>query len=181
MALIPLYHVVPSYYEYDTTLYPTSPLIAGMFVGLNATSGLAKIASGAANSNTGDAIGIAGDSVGSTTGYTPYAADLVISGTGATRSTQNRVSDYFNEASGSGKITVYHSGGEFLTDQYTGQDFVPGKLLYCTAAGLATALSGTQTVGRIVSGPSAYPSGVPGTDIAGSITLGTYLRFVLTL
>ena len=180
MALIPLYHVVPSYYDIDATTLAavgTTPIKMGMFIGLDATSGGAIIADGTTAAKY--AMGIAGDSVGTSSDYTPYAADLVISSGGATRRTQNRISDYFNHSAGSGKLTVYHSGGEFLTDQYTGS-FTPGCIVYCNASGLA-ANSGTQIVGRCVVAPTAYPSGVPGTDVAGSITLGTYLRVKLSI
>lgn len=179
MALIPVYHVVPSYYDVDPTTLAaigTTPIKMGMFIGLDATSGGAIIADG--TNSAKKAIGIAGDSAGTTNDYTPYAADLVISGSGATRRTQNRISDYFNHTAGSNKLTVYHSGGEFLTDQYTGAGFTPGCIVYCNSGGLA-ASSGTQKAGRCVSAPAAYPSGVPGTDVAGSISLGTYLRFHL--
>jgi len=33
--------------------------------------------------------------------------------------------------------------------------------------------------GVCVTVPGAYPSGVPGTDVSGSITLGNYIEFIL--
>lgn len=184
MALIPIYHVVPSYYSVDPAYDAvTNPIKQGMFVSLTSTGYVQKA------HNRTDAIGIAGDSLATDQGYSPYAADLVVSSTGATRSTSNRVSDFFDETKGSGKMTVYHSGGEFLTDQYAaGQSWTIGGTLYVGTGASSNKglLSSDNTnsatvVGRLITGPDDYPSGVPGTDVAGSITLGTYVRFKLSL
>tara|TARA_B100000614_G_scaffold262909_1_gene300792 strand:+ start:260887 stop:261414 length:528 start_codon:yes stop_codon:yes gene_type:complete len=175
MALIPVYHVVPSYYpvdpDYDAV---NSPIIMGMFVTLQSNGYVAK-------ANATNAIGIAGDSIATDSGYTPYAADIVISGNGATRSTSNRVSDFFDETRGSGKLTVYHSGGEFWTDQYESSIAAdPPAAVYSSANALLDD-SGSVSVGRLIEGPTDYPSGVPGTDTQGSISLGQYIRFKLSL
>ena len=185
MALIPIYHVVPSYYDVDPNYDAvTNPIKMGMFVSLNSSTGYVQIAQ-----NRTDAIGIAGDSLASDQGYTPFAADLIVSGTGATRSTSNRVSDFFDETKGSGKLTVYHSGGEFLTDQYVdGQSWTVGGSVYVgTGASSnkgklsADSTNSATAVGRLITGPGDYPSGVPGTDVSGSISLGIYVRFKLSL
>ena len=178
MALIPVYHVVPSFYPVDPDHNAvTSPIYMGHFVTLNSSGYVAK----ATHTN---AIGIAGDTIASDAGYTPYAADIVISSAGHTRSTSNRISDYFDETRGSGKMTVYHSGGEFWTDQYELLDYVPGDKAYCSTTGkltTSTVSDSTIQVGRIISGPQDYPSGVPGTDVSGSMALGSYVRFKLSL
>ena len=175
MALIPVYHVVPSYYPVDPAYDAVnSPIIMGMFVTIDSNGYVAK-------ASTTNAIGVAGDSIATDQGYTPFAADIVISGGGATRSTSNRVSDFFDETRGSGKLTVYHSGGEFWSDQYEGNlNVLPAADVYVSANALLTE-SGSVVVGRLIEGPTDYPSGVPGTDVQGSITLGSYVRFKLDL
>lgn len=180
MALIPVYHVVPSYYSVDPDHDAVAnPILMGQFVALNSSGYVAK----ATHTN---AIGIAGDTIATDSGYTPYAADIIISGGGAVRSTSNRVSDYFDETRGSGKLTVYHSGGEFLTDQWAHPDagWVPGAKAYSSTLGLITTdtvSASTIQVGRVIHGPEDYPSGVPGTDTSGSMALGQYVQFKLTL
>ena len=181
MALIPIYHVVPSYYAMDPDQDTvTTPIIMGDFVTLNASQYVAV----AVDDN---AIGIAGDSAAADGGHTPYAADIIISGGGAVRSTSNRVSDFFDETRGSGKMTVYHSGGEFLTDRYAANpagSWQPGHLCYSSATGQLTpdaVDANSVPVGKIIHGPEDYPSGVPGVDIQGSMSLGQYARFKLDL
>jgi len=183
MALIEIYHVIASNYNVDPAHdAATNPILEGQFVGLNSGGFVTQTTTG--NVITQLPHGLAGDTIASDSGATPYAADIVIGSGGATRSTSNRVSDFFNETQGSGKMTVYHGGGEFFTDQYaTGQTWTPGGDCYVDTSGLLTmtdAGSG-RVVGRVVEGPSEYPSGVPGTDVEGSITLGEFVRFVLTL
>lgn len=148
-------------------------------------------------------VGIAGDSRSSgTTSYTPESgsslnqADTFVKGTDndgalimgaygdAVRYTQNRVADNYNEVLASGKMTVYHSGGEFWTDQYEVTQtsiatvFTPGFAVYASQVaaagnrGLFTDQIGTvatnagepgHCVGLALTSPTAYPSGVPGT------------------
>jgi len=179
MALIEIYHVTASYYDVSPSHDAVAnPIIEGEFVTLDANGFVTQTA---VNTTT---MGLAGDTLATDSGYTPYAADIVISGSGATRSTSSRVSDFFDETTGSSKMTVYHGGGEFYTDRYaTGQTWTPGAIAFCTAAGLVTTTDAgsDRPIGRVVEGPSAYPSGVPGTDVEGSISLGSYVRFVLTL
>ena len=137
------------------------------------------------------------DSRSNTTAGTAYAADLIIGAyplsppVGRTRSTQNRVSDMFDETLSSGKVTVYFGGGEFFTDQFetvnggSPIDYNPGDDLFLSANGILTNVGTTGTnarVGLLVENPKAYPSGVPGTDTAdGSLSLGTYLHFVMNI
>jgi hypothetical protein len=181
MALIPVYHVVPSFYAMDPAQDTVNnPIIMGDFVTLNISQYVAV----AVDDN---AIGIAGDSAAADGGHSPYAADIIVSGGGAVRSTSNRVSDFFDETRGSGKMTVYHSGGEFLTDRWEltpAAQWLPGHLAYSSATGQITpdaVDANSISVGKIIHGPEDYPSGVPGIDIQGSISLGQYVRFKLDL
>lgn len=78
-------------------------------------------------------------------------------------------------------MTVYRSGGRFLTDQYEpAVAYVTGGLLYSDNAGLVTSAAGNAVVAAICAAtPGAYPSGVPGTDVSGSMSLGTYIDILL--
>lgn len=176
MALIEVQHVVADMYAVDSTTNPG--IIEGRVVALNADSEAVLC------DTSSRPIGLAGDSSDTSTGQTEYAADLVLSPNGATRSTSNRVSDFFNESLGSGKITVYNSGGRFLTDQYnTSDSFTPGDALFSDANGrLTTVDTGSQVqVAVCIAPPRDYPSGVPGTDIDGSITLGSFMPVILSI
>ncbi len=178
MALIEEYHVVADMYPVNPDTNPS--IIEGMHIMLD-VDGFAVTATGGTATYS---IGIAGDSTTEATGdsnNTPFQDSLVINAQGATRRTENRVSDMFNETLASSKITVYQGGGKFHTDQYVTTDtFVTGDPLYVSAAGLltVTAATNTQVVGICTNVPRQYPSGVPGTDTAdGSISLGFYVTF----
>lgn len=195
MALIEEYHVVADMYEVDPETNPD--IIEGDVVTLN-SAGNAVLAS-----NTGVAVGLAGDSSETSSGHTPFAADLVIGahskgvfGAGGlpvakTQSTSNRVSDFFNETKASGKITVYNGGGKFNTDRFETEDggspvtYSVGDLVYSSANGLLINDSNggaAPLVGKVVRVPFDYPSGVPGTDTTdGSLSLGSFLTLVLSL
>lgn len=110
------------------------------------------------------------------------------------RFTQNRIADNYNEVFSSGKMTVYHSGGEFWTDQFQAidggnvQTYTAGSWVFQSAqvAGKLTArnpftvaatdagLYGVMKnrVGLVLRagtdahgrGSIDYPTGVPGTD-----------------
>ncbi|MFQ5493739.1 MAG: hypothetical protein ACE5DX_06305, partial [Candidatus Dojkabacteria bacterium] len=175
-------------------------------------------------------IGIAGDTRSTgTTSFTPESGSalsrnpktsltgaLVTGAFGAQQVfTQNRVADQFNEVLASGKMTVYHGGGEFWTDQYelvhangtTVATYTPGTWLYVgastettgTADGEFASVGGRFTdsstggvnylVGATLAAPTAYPSGVPGTDTAfsalpeggNSLSWGTFLHVLLKI
>lgn len=179
MALIEVHHVVASQVPVDPAQDTVSnPIIEGRFVGLE-TSGYADPSPAITS-----VFGLAGDSAAADSGYTPYAADLVVNSRGATRSTSNRVSDMFDETLASGYVTVYHSGGEFWTDQIVSANpFAPGAPVYTNTSGQLTTVDGgsARQVGVCMTGIEDYPSGVPGTDVQGSITLGSFVRFVLTI
>lgn len=188
MALIEEYHVTADMYPVDPNNNPN--ITEGQVVTLNADGNVVLRTAG-----VGWVLGIAGDSTAQETEAgelnTAYAADLVVSGSGATRRTENRVSDVFNETLSSSKITVYNNGGKFHTDQYellhenglgTVSYFV-GAALHASANGKLTAdttLAANPEVGRVVVDVREYPSGVPGTDAPdGNLSLGSYLTFHL--
>ena len=186
MALIVSYHTI-------ATQLPTvsTTIVEGMGVKFSAVSGAeSKVALADATTFT---FGIAGDSSVSTGPNKPYGASVVVNGAGGTRGTSNRVSDFFNETVGSGKITVYTGIGEFYTDQYnTAGSYTPGAPLYTATTGKLTNTNATgNQIGFVMDGPRAYPSGVPGVDdggvagntaaVNGSLSLGTYLRFYMNI
>lgn len=181
MALIEVQHLIATSFPVDPDHdVVANPIIEGQFVALDANGFVTE-----ANVTT-RAVGLAGDTIAADGGYKPYAADIVVNSAGAVRSTSNRVSDMYNETLGSGKMTVYISGGEFLTDQFAASPsdpWTPGANAYCTSGGLVSPDNpgGGRVVGTILSGPAAVESGVPGTDIRGSITLGNFVRIKLGL
>ena len=179
MALIEIYHIVADYYDVDPDWTAADAIIEGQWVALETVSSVvyAKRADG----TTETVIGVAGDTMSTATAGTPYAAQVLVNPAGATRWTQNRVSDYFNETLASGKITVYTAGGKFATDQYAAVTFAAGERLYVDASGDLTNVDAGngQIVGTCVAPIAAYPSGVPGTDIDGSMTLGNFVTFTL--
>lgn len=110
--------------------------------------------------------GIAGDTKSTTASYMP----------GVAAGWQNRVSDYYDETKASAKMTVYHSGGEFATDQYATNvaSSVPYAALYAKAGVLDTSGEGggsAYVVARLTQAAAYYPSGVPGVDINGDMYL----------
>tara|TARA_Y100000310_G_scaffold120291_1_gene119020 strand:- start:694 stop:1266 length:573 start_codon:yes stop_codon:yes gene_type:complete len=187
MALIPVQHVVADMYNVDPDF--TADTIMGMAVRLIESG--SNVFVGRLTAGTQLIFGIAGDTQSDTTAGTPYAADLVVGShrpddTAKTRSTENRVSDFFNETLASGKMTVYTGGGRFLTDQYDATDtyVIGGSVGVVGASGLWADDGGhansTNNPCVCVAQPAAQPSGVPGTDTSdGSLSLGTYIELVL--
>ena len=180
MALIPVQHVVAMNIPVDPDWdFATDGTIeAGEFVDVDA-NGFVQAVVVAGNRP----IGLAGDNLMNAGGGTPYSADLVIGANGSgTRNTENRVSDAFNETLSSGKMTVYSGGGVFQSDQFADLNYAPGQLLYAAAGGAITNVAGAGIVaGVCIVAPTAYPSGVPGTDVSGSISLGNYIKVMLTI
>lgn len=187
MALIEVFHTI-------ATQLPTSAtdIVEGMGVKLSGgTTSEATVVR--VNGASDTCFGIAADSAKTTGPNKPYGASLVVNGLGTTRATQNRVSDFFNETVGSGKMTVYTGIGEFYTDQYeSGGSYQGGTPLFVSANGKLTSSDGNgNCVGIAIDGPRAYPSGVPGVDDAGvtgvtaavngSLSLGTFLRFYMNI
>jgi hypothetical protein len=103
---------------------------------------------------------------------------------------QNRVSDYYDETKASGAMTVYHSGGEFASDQFVAgvASLNPGAPLYAVSGMLSNVdTQSSGIVGRVTEPVGLLPSGVPGVDINGDIALGseaandTYVQFKLVI
>ena len=108
--------------------------------------------------------GIAGDTKSTSTSYMP----------GVASGWQNRVSDYFDETKASAKITVYHSGGEFATDQFASNvaSAVIMAPLYAYDGVLDTNTGQSAVVvAYLVKAAGTYPSGVPGVDLNGDQAL----------
>lgn len=199
MALIEIFHVVASQFAIDATNATDIP--QGSPVSLDANSQVALTGAAAV------IIGIAGDSRSQgTTGYTPESgavntnAEPPTDGSGAlvlgaygdaNRYTQNRVADNFNEVLASGKMTVYHGGGEFWTDQYLTTDtFTPMATL--ASDGADWSVTGANPGAVVITAPTGYPSGVPGTgpnavgfqalpEGGNSLSWGTFLHMKLTV
>ena len=130
------------------------------------------------------------------TWYTPYGiagdtkSTTASSMPGVAAGWQNRASDYYDETKASGKMTVYHSGGEFATDMFqsnVGSAAILSSLgaqagYLCLAAVMTTPIE----VARLTQASGYYPSGVPGTNINGDQALSgentnTYIEFKLTI
>lgn len=182
MALIEKFHIVADHFAVHTG----EEIIEGMIVKLN-SAGEVVIASGASGEI---AIGIAGDTKSiSVSGLpTTNAARLGVGGTSS--SFVNRVSDTFDETKASGRMTVYHSGGSFATNQYETVDSMLSPItyavndpLYVSANGKFTqeASTGGQIIAYLTKVPGAYDSGVPGIDVNGSLSLGNYMEFKLVI
>ncbi len=118
--------------------------------------------------------GIAGDTKNTSRSSMP-GIDLGVPAAGSGQNWQNRVSDYFDETKASGKMTVYHSGGEFWTDMFTANvttSLSPMDALYAESGLLNN--SDTQSSGvvaRLLEGPTTVMSGVPGVDLNGDQAL----------
>lgn len=156
--LIPYYHVIPAYYPVASSV----TIKKGQVVALN-PSGQVILA-------TGDEapLGLAGDVVGTLT-----AGQFT-----------NRVSDFGDDTSASGQITVYTNGGQFFVDLLEcfedGESYsvtnntllavsstADGKLITAPSdSALFSTTAGKQLVARIVDDLAAtlgaLPTGIPG-------------------
>lgn len=207
MALIEVFHVVASEILCDPT--DNTDIPQGSIVTLDA-NGLVTIQVAVANTEPRP-IGIAGDSRSQgTTSYTPESGSALATATEplkgalvigsqsaqqftAQRYTQNRVADNYNEVLASGKMTVYHSGGEFWTDQYEEDDvWVCGHMVFSSATtpGLCSMTeTADHLIGQVLNTPTEYPSGVPGTETnftalpegGNSLTWGNFLHIKLLI
>lgn len=162
MALVEKFHVVAA----ERTVATDTTITEGMIVALDADGYVVK--QGAADgTDTFKNIpyGLAGDTKSTSASGMP----------GIASGYQNRVSDYFDETKASAKMTVYHSGGEFATDQYVSAvaSLAAGAPLYA-ADGLFTNADSQSSgiVARLVKAAGYYPSGVPGIDLNGDQALG---------
>lgn len=167
MALIEIFHVVADHFPVNSS----AEIIEGQWVALN-SSGEAVLANG-----TLRAIGVSGDTKSTDT------VGLPTTNASSQGAFQNRVSDSFDETKASGRITVYHSGGKFATNQFENVAYAVGDVLYISTAGnLTTAASAnSQVVATVTKTPAAEPSGVPGTDVDGSLSLGSFIEFKMEI
>lgn len=174
MALIEIFHVVAA----ERPVAALQTIKEGQIVSLN-TSGEVVI-----QSNTYKyPYGIAGDTKSTTASAMP--------GIDIANGWQNRVSDYFDETKASAKMTVYHSGGEFATDQFAANVASLGTImcpLYAVAGLLETNDTYTSgvVVARLLKAAGTYPSGVPGVDLNGDKALSgdnsnTYIEIKLEI
>jgi hypothetical protein len=175
MALVEKFHVVAA----ERPVAADITIKEGQVVSLNA---LAQVVLESATYPI--PYGIAGDTKSTTASAMP----------GIVAGWQNRASDYFDETKASGKMTVYHSGGEFATDQFHSNVAGVGGTILVTLYARAGVLDlagedATPTsypVARLTQVDGAYPSGVPGTDITGDMALAgdntnTYIEFKLII
>jgi len=172
MALVEIYHVVAA----SRAVASGETIKEGMVVSLDSSGEVV------AQDSTTDPVpyGIAGDTKSTSASSMP----------GIASGYQNRVSDYFDETSASGKMTVYHSGGEFATDQFSSNvsSAAIGDPLYANDGLLCTSAESTASgvVARLIKSAGTYPSGVPGIDINGDQALSgdntnTYIEFKLVI
>lgn len=170
MALVEKFHVVAA--ERDVASGQT--IKEGQIVSLNTSAEVVL---------QGDSYrtpyGIAGDTKSTSASAMP----------GVAAGWQNRVSDYFDETKASGKMTVYHSGGEFATDQFA-TNVASSTIMDPLYAydGVLDTNSGQSSivVGYLTQAAAAYPSGVPGVDVNGDQALSgdnsnTYIEYKLAI
>jgi len=165
MALIPIYHVVASSVPVDPG---SADIKEGQFVcwsfetahGYTAGAGVRRIDGANDSADLKASFGIAGDNKSTSGSSMP----------GIYSGWQNRVSDSFDETKASAKITVYHGGGEFWTDQFDNATALDssklGYFLKLTNAGLLTYDGAAKTdasVAQLIGAAGSAPSGVPGT------------------
>lgn len=172
MAIKAIFHLLADEYAVKSG----ETILQGQFVALDSDGLVVKATSSTA------VIGIAGDTKSTSTASSLYTADVVINPSGDTRKTVNRISDMYDETAASGKMTVYHSGGTFATDMVESDivNATPGDPLYVSANGKLQHTSSGSVVATFVSyGP--LESGIVGTDVNGSMSLGNYATFILKI
>lgn len=169
MALIEIFHIVAN----ELPVLAGQSIIEGQFVKLDSTTGSIKICDTAGEKP----FGLAADTKSTS------ASGLPSTNSSSQGAFVNRVSDSFDETKASGYMTVYTNGGRFATNQYGTVSGTAGASLYVDINGKATttAAGANFVVGTLISGPSAYASGVPGIDVNGSLTLGNYIDFKLEI
>jgi len=176
MALIPKFMVVAA----ERAVAAGEEIKMGQIVSLN-TSGEVVLQS----STNKIPYGVAGD--------TKSVSASAMPGIDSVNGWQNRVSDYYDETKASGKMTVYHSGGEFALDQFATNVATAAinTALYSRSGMFDTidqdgGTSVTMFVGRLIQAAGTYPSGVPGVDLNGDQALSgdnsnTYIEVKLTI
>ena len=180
MGLVEKFHVVAAH----RAVASGQSIDEGQVVSLN-TSGQVVIQGSGATI----AYGIAGDTKSTSASAMP---GIALGGTSG-GNWQNRVSDYFDETKASARMTVYHSGGEFATDQFSSNvsSATPYDALYARNGQLDTMDQGGSTtatliIARLTQTAGSYPSGVPGVDTNGDMALtgdnsNTYIEFKLLI
>lgn len=179
MALIERFHVVAA----QKPVAAGETIKEGQIVALNASGEV--VLQSATNAKP---YGIAADTKSDSASSMPGVGTAVL-GNAGTASFQNRASDMFDETKASGKMTVYHSGGEFATDQFASNvsSAAVGADLYAVDGLLDTTDSQSSgVVATVVEAANAEPSGVPGVDINGDQALGgennnTYVEIKLSI
>jgi hypothetical protein len=180
MALIPLHHVVA-----DELPVAVGEILMGQFCGLDVDGNVVALEVGANSTGALIALGLAGDTKSDSTAALPTTNGALIHASADKTAFVNRVSDMFDETKASGLMTVYYAGGKFATDAYSDQDTIttdwaPGDLLsWDASAGINNAGTGTPIAQVLAHGE--FPSGVPGTDVDGDISLGEYATLKLLL
>lgn len=154
MGLIEKFHVVASNHPVGDTNFEE-----GQLVKLNASQEVVPY------DGSGTVLGVAGDTKSNTASGLP----------GAYTGWTNRVSDtnLYDETDASGLVTVYHTGGEFATDQFE-TDVISaavGASLYASSNGKLQAASSGSVVAILTRAAGPYESGVPGVDINGDLAL----------
>jgi len=180
MALVEIYHVIADQYAVDPN---TLDIKEGMLVAINAANGVRRVTTG----DDANVLGIAGDTKSSSASALP----------GVYTGWQNRVSDSFDETKASAKLTVYHGGGRFATDQFVDTNMTSanlgkyliadestGTLKYGGADEGTLYTAATPPLAQLVKASGSYPSGVPGTDLNGDLALkgdntNKYIEFIL--
>ncbi len=183
MAIKEIYHTVASVLPIDTD---TGTIPAGRIVTLDANF-LVTLPAAAGD----EPVGMAGDTQRqSPAANNPESASLITgsyqtAASGATRWSQNRVADNYNETLASSEMTVYHGAGEFWTDEYSAAVVTWGAAaaLYNTIAApqgqWTTAAVSNRISGLLLGDPQALESGVPGVAVRGSISFGNYIHLRL--
>ena len=174
MALVEIFHVVAA----DRVVATGETIKEGQIVSLN-SDGEVVIQS----VTNPICYGIAGDTKSTSASAMP----------GIVQGWQNRVSDGFDETKASGMMTVYHSGGEFATDQFSANVANAAVMtpVYAVDGVLETIDAYTGgLVGYVIKACGTYPSGVPGVDIngdaalagnSGAVDTNTYVEIKLVL
>lgn len=175
MALIEKYHLVADHYAVASG----EEIIEGMFVKLN-SSGEIVLADGSSGETC---LGVAADTKSTSTSGLPTTNAARLGTGGTSQSFINRISDTFDETKASGRMTVYHAGGSFASDQYETGSYAVNDSLYVSSNGKLTrsASTSTQVVALLTKVPGAFDSGVPGIDVNGSLTLGNFMEFKLLI
>jgi hypothetical protein len=171
MALIEKWFVIADHYPVAVG----EEIIEGMMVKLDPNGNLI-LATGAGGEVC---LGVSADTKSTSLSGLPSTNPAYIGAPANSQQLVNRVSDMYDETKASGRLTVYHAGGVFASNQFEAAPYNVNDPLYVSVNGKLTTVppASAQIVGRVVKVPGPYSSGVPGIDIDGSISLGSYLEY----